>query len=86
MKEIRYSLHCLQKISILSQHKFDIEIEFVDNAIKNPDLLSIGKNNRFIAQKEIDENHILRVIYEENEYEIFVVTIYPGRKVRYEKN
>ena len=38
--------------------------------------------NRVIAQIDVDERHVLRVVFEEND-EILVVTLYPGRRGRY---
>ena len=86
MKEIKFSLHCLEKIVLLKRHNFSIENEFVIDAILNPDSTSIGKVNRKIAQKILDENHVLRVIYEDSEDEILIITLYPGRRKRYEEN
>ena len=39
-----------------------------------------------VAQRGITETHVLRVVYEESEDELVVVTFYPGRKDRYEGN
>jgi len=39
-----------------------------------------------IAQKKIDENHVLRVVYEKNNDNILIITIYPGRSERYDKS
>jgi hypothetical protein len=44
----------------------------------------MGYLDRFIAQKKIDETHVLRVVYEETNNIIFIITIYPGRIRRYE--
>ena len=45
----------------------------------NPEEVVQGYKGRLIAQKRVDENHILRVVYEERADHILVVTIYPGR-------
>jgi len=37
-----------------------------------------------IAQKVIDDEHVLRVVYEIEGDEIVIVTFYPGRRKRYE--
>lgn len=44
------------------------------------------EEERLIAQKRFDETHVIRVVYEEIADKIYVVTIYPGRKSRYEKD
>jgi hypothetical protein len=43
-----------------------------------------GYYGRKIAQGLLSENLILRVVYEESEGEITVVTVYPGERRRYE--
>ncbi len=45
-----------------------------------------GYKNRLIAQKGITENHVLMVVYEEANEQILVITMYPGRRSRYEKD
>ena len=45
--------------------------------------IHLGYSGRLIAQDSLDEEHVLRVIYEESD-EIMVVTLYPGRRERYE--
>jgi hypothetical protein len=45
-----------------------------------------GYKDRFIAQKKLDEDHVLRIVYEENVEHILVIPLYPGRSERYEKD
>jgi hypothetical protein len=54
--------------------------------IKNPDSTDKGYMLRKIAQKVVDENHVLRVVYQESDSEIKIITLYPARRKRYEKN
>jgi len=39
-----------------------------------------------IAQRKLDKDHILRVIYEKNNDDILIITVYPGRSNRYDKS
>jgi hypothetical protein len=39
-----------------------------------------------LAQKALDATHVLRVVYEEAGQDILVITLYPGRRTRYEKD
>jgi len=48
--------------------------------------IDAGYKNRLIAQKGFDETHVLRVVYESVEKKFVVITVYPGRRSRYEKN
>ena len=54
--------------------------------MNHPQRIAEGYKGRKIAQKELDLDHVLRVIYEEHANEIVIVTFYPGRKERYGKD
>jgi len=73
-------------IEILKKHNISVDKEFILNTINNPDLLESGYKGRTIAQKILDGNHVLRVVYEQQKENIKVVTMYPGRRKRYEKD
>jgi hypothetical protein len=84
--KIEYSQHSLDKIEILKKHGVDISKEMIEETVIEPEKVVEGYKNRIIAQKTLDENHVLRVVYEKNNDDIFVVTIYPGRSTRYDKS
>jgi len=44
----------------------------------------VGETERLIAQKVIDEAHLIRVIYIREGDEIKVITFYPTKRQRYE--
>jgi hypothetical protein len=76
MKSINFSKHSLEKIKILRESGIMVGKEMVKKTIYSPEI---------VAQSKMDEKHVLRVIYKEvNEDEILVITLYPGRKERYE--
>ena len=81
---IRFTSHAKDKFLILKKHGFYVSEEIVVDTVLNPDKVDIGKKGRLIAQKVIDEKHVLRVVYEEKNNEIVIVTFYPGRRKRYE--
>lgn len=56
----------------------------IENCINAPDKVEQGYGERKIAQRVFDESHVLRVVYEERGDEILVITVYPGRRSRYE--
>ena len=58
----------------------------VERVVRSPETLRVGVHGRMVAQRGITETHVLRVVYEESEDELVVVTFYPGRKDRYEGN
>lgn len=84
--EIEFSLHSLLKLEILKAHGIEISKEFVENTIRSPDKIVTGYRGRLVAQKVINGDHVLRVVYEKKDGKVFVVTIYPGRRSRYEED
>ena len=43
-----------------------------------------GYKGRKIAQKVIDERHVIRIVYEDLPDQVRIITFYPGRRRRYE--
>ena len=84
--DIEFSPHSLLKIEILRSHGIDVSKEIVENVVKIPDKIEKGYKDRLIAQKGFDETRVLRVIYETLPDKIYVVTVYPGRRSRHEKD
>lgn len=84
--DIEFSPHSLLKIEILRSHGMDVSKEIVENVVRAPDRIDKGYKERLIAQKSFDDTHVLRVIYETLPDKIYVVTFYPGRRSRYEKD
>ncbi|MDI6841126.1 MAG: DUF4258 domain-containing protein [bacterium] len=60
--------------------------EKVVQTIINPEKVSKGHYGRKIAQSSLTENLILRVVYEEMNDKITIITAYPGERRRYEDN
>ena len=84
--DIEFGPHSLLKIEILRSHGMDVSKENVENVVRTPDRIDKGYKERLIAQKGFDDTHVLRVIYETLPDKIYVVTLYPGRRSRYEKD
>jgi hypothetical protein len=82
--DIIYSNHAIAKIEILKKHGIEIEKALIEEIITNPEKLDRGYKNRLVAQRKIDERHVLRVVYEEINNNLMVITIYPGRIRRYD--
>lgn len=85
MPDITFSQHARVKLQVLSRHGFTIEEANVIEAVTEPDSVEEGYLGRKIAQKVLTETHVLRVVYEEGLQGMLVVTLYPGRRERYEK-
>lgn len=84
--KITFSDHSITKIDILRKHGINISEDMARDIIRNPDKTEEGYKNRIISQGKLDENHVLRVVYEKINDDILVVTLYPGRNTRYDKS
>ena len=83
IKLLRFTNHAEQKFTDLAEVGFSVTKEQVENTVRHPDHIDRTANPP-IAQKAIDEDHVLRVVFVEEADEIRVVTFYPGRRTRYE--
>ena len=63
-----------------------IDAEFIIEVVRSPDKLETGEEDKLIAQKRLSENLVLRVVYREFSTFILIITLYPGRRSRYEKD
>ena len=81
-KPIILSPHAKEKLKRLTNN--GITEEKVFNTIINPESLASGYFGRKIAQSSLTDELLLRVIYEETDNNILVVTLYPAKRQRYE--
>ena len=58
----------------------------IKNVVLNPNYIEKWYKNRTVAQKKFSEEHVIRVVYEPIGGVIKIITVYPGRRDRYEKN
>lgn len=86
MKKIVFSLHALNKVQILRNHQIFVDENLITKIITKPDRIESGYKNRLVAQGILDDKHVLRIVYEEFEKEIKIITMYPARRSRYEKD
>lgn len=73
MKEIRFSEHSKLKLEILANHAVSVDTVFIINVVRSPDTLEPGEEAQQIAQKRLDNNRVLRVVY--REFAAFMVII-----------
>ena len=76
-QKIVYGTHAEEKFAILKRH---------GETLRRPEKVDEGFRGRKVAQRKISASHVLRVVYEEKQNEILVVTFYPGRRSRYESS
>lgn len=80
-----FTKHAENKFEILRRHKFLISKKQVIKTLDCPDLIDKSRPPLLIAQRKIDRNYILRVVYKLEFGNKKVITFYPGRKKQYEK-
>jgi len=82
---IVFTKHAKNKFEILKRHKFLITEKQVFETIEKPDLIDKSRLPLLIAQRKIDKNYVLRVVYKKEFDIIKIITFYPGRREQYEK-
>lgn len=80
---IHFTKHAIEKFQILENHSFSVSRSEVVNAIANPDFIDHSRLPLLIAQKDFDEEHVLRVVYRIERGVKIVITFYPRRKTQY---
>ena len=81
---IHFTKHALEKFAILKKHGFIVDRNFVAKTVIEPDMIDYSRSPLKIAQRILDRNHVLRVVYKIDSNVIVVITFYPGRKSQYE--
>ncbi|HMS34566.1 MAG TPA: DUF4258 domain-containing protein [Ignavibacteria bacterium] len=71
-------------IEILRRHGIYVDKNLIEDIVRDSEKPVQGYKNRLIAQKKINETHVMRVVYEELNNIIEIVTVYPGRINRYD--
>ncbi len=82
-KAVSFTRHARQKIDDLAALGFVVSEPEVIDAVLHPDRVD-WQSWPPIAQKGITARHVLRVVFVEDETGIRVITLYPGRRSRYE--
>ncbi|GFO95934.1 hypothetical protein ig2599ANME_0116 [groundwater metagenome] len=82
--KIIFTDHAKVKFKILKRHGFEVSEKKVRDIIKNPETKSKGRKDRFIVQGSVDDTHVIRVIFENENNIIKIITFYPARRERYE--
>jgi len=62
---------------------YNVTEEALIQIIREPDEIVSGRGNRLVAHKVLDEDYILRVVHEELEHEVQIITFYRAKRERY---
>jgi len=79
-----FTEHAENKFEILKRHKFLITRKQVLETVEKPELIDKSRLPLLIAQRKIDRDHVLRVVYKKEFGVIKIITFYPGRRKQYE--
>jgi len=82
---IGYTKHAKEKFKILKSQGFIIKRKLVEDAIKFPERVYDSQEPLLIAEKSIDETHILKVVFKKEGGIIKIITFYPTRKKKIKK-
>ncbi len=82
--KIVFTRHAELKFKDLEEQGFKMTRGQVEDALNMPDATIRSEKGRLIAQRAIDGSHMIRVIYEQREDSIAVITFYPARRRQYE--
>ncbi len=84
MKKIKFCKHAELKLQILKKHGIHFTKPQIEEAVSTPDKIIEAEKSRRIAQKIMNTQYLIRVIFEESKDSIIVITFYPARRSRYE--
>ncbi len=80
-KQIEFTLHAKNKLKRLI--KAGVTKEKILRTIETPEKVVDGYYGRKIAQGLLSADLVLRIVYEESEEKIMVITVYPAERRRY---
>lgn len=61
--QIIFIKHAKEKFQILKEQGFTVKLKQVLDTLKNPDLIDPSRLPLLIAQKSVDQEHVLRVVF-----------------------
>ncbi len=80
---VEFSEHAAQKLKILRTHKVKVTRKSVEDTVSKPDRVVQGSGGRRIAERSLDQDHVVRVVFIRKGEELRVITMYPARRGRY---
>jgi len=81
---IRFTQHAREKFEMLARHHFIVSEAQVLETLTSPDKIETDRDPP-VAQKGLDERHVLRVVFRIEGDDTVVITFYPGRRWQYER-
>ena len=84
--EVRLTQHVRDKFQELAEQGFHLTARIVEDVVLHLDRVDPDDDDVLIAQKGFTAQHVLRVAYAERAGVIVCITVYPGRRSRYERS
>ena len=81
---IRFTAHALDKLGQERGRGFDVDEHLAAEILLRPAQLLPARAGRMFAQSPIDERHLLRVLFEEEDEGFVIITVYVGSRQQYE--
>jgi hypothetical protein len=80
---IRFKEHANEKVKILRRHGMRLTRKSVEDTMKRSDRVVQGLGGRQIAERSLDETHLLRIVFIREGANVLMITVYPARRGRY---
>ncbi len=80
---IIFTRHAEEKFQVLEHHGVRVPRHKVEETVRSPEHVDYSRKPLVIAQISLDEEHVLRVVYKEEEGDRIIITFYPGRRSQY---
>ncbi|MCX8008865.1 MAG: DUF4258 domain-containing protein [Patescibacteria group bacterium] len=82
--QVRFTRHALEKFSRMKDAGFDLTKIDIQKVVEHPFKLENTTDNTKIATQLLDDHHVIRVVFREEDDIILIITFYPGRIKAYE--
>jgi len=83
-RPIRITDHALQRLEQERERGFDVSKELSIEILMRPFQVVPARDSRMFAQSPIDDRHLLRVLFEEENEGLVIITVYIGARRQYE--
>ena len=81
---IRFTDHALRKLREERERGFDVDEDLVKEILQRPYQTVHARGQRMFAQSPIDDRHLLRVLFEDEDDGLVIITVYIGTRRQYE--
>ncbi len=81
---VRITGHALDKLREEKERGFDVDEDLAIEIALRPYQVVPARHGRIFAQTPIDEQHFLRVLFEEEADGLVIITVYVGARRQYE--